>query len=109
MIAPCPHENACPMSGGNWCHFAERLPRTSAHRQLKGADLGYEDEKYSYVVFARQPSALPGARVLRHPRKHSGHVELELCRPDGLRREAVSRKQGARYKQARKLDWGDTF
>ena len=37
------------------------------------------------MVFARQPNLLPTARILRHPRKHSGHVELELCTSEGLK------------------------
>lgn len=109
IVGPCPHANACPMSEGDWCHFAERLSRSAEHRLLKNAELGYEDEKYSYVVFARQAVALPAARVLRHPRKHSGHIELELCTTDGLARETVSRKQGERYRQAKRLQWGDEF
>ena len=95
------------MQEGNWCHFAERLERTSEHRQAKLAALGYEDEKYSYVIFAREPIALPGARILRHPQKHSGHVELELCTPHGLTRETVSKRHRSRYKTARKAGWGD--
>ena len=109
IAAPCPHANECPMAGGNWCHFAERLPRSPIHRFAKRAELGYEDEKYSYVVFSRTPVLLPEARVLRHPRKHSGHLELELCTPEGLKRETISRKQGDRYKQARKAEWGDAL
>lgn len=109
IVAPCPHANDCPMTGGDWCHFAERLPRSAEHRQLKQAKLGYEDEKYSYVVFAREPVELPKARILRHPRKHSGHEEFELCTVEGLTKETVSRKAGDRYKQARKAEWGDVF
>ena len=109
IVAPCPHEAECPMRDRNWCHFAERLERSPEHRQAKMAALGYEDEKYSYVAVARDVVPLPSARILRHPRKHSGHVELELCTPQGLKRETVSKKQGGKYKQARKADWGDAF
>ena len=109
IVAPCPHSLECPMSGNNWCHFAERLPRGQEHRLLKNATLGYEDEKYSYVAFSREPVSLPDARILRHPRKHSGHVELELCTVGGLKSETVSRKQGALYKRARKAEWGDNL
>jgi ribosomal protein RSM22 (predicted rRNA methylase) len=109
MVAPCPHADACPMQGDNWCHFAERLQRNSQHRQAKNAELGFEDEKYSYVLFARRHVGLPAARVLRHPGKHSGHVEFELCTPEGLKRLTVSRKHGERYKLARKTEWGDVL
>jgi len=109
MVAPCPHARECPMCDGNWCHFAERVPRSSMHRRAKGAELAYEDEKFSYVVFSREPALLPNARILRHPRKHSGHVELELCAKDGLKCGTIPRKQGEQYKQARKAEWGDAF
>ena len=109
IVVPCPHANACPMQGRDWCHFVERLQRSSQHRSAKNAELGFEDEKYSYVVFARQPVNLPAARILRHPIKHSGHIEFELCTQEGLNRVTVSRKQGQRYKQARKAEWGDVF
>jgi ribosomal protein RSM22 (predicted rRNA methylase) len=109
MVAPCPHALACPMRDGDWCHFAERVQRTSEHRVAKNAELGYEDEKYSYVVLSRDPVQLPSARILRHPQKHSGHVELELCTEKGLIRQTVSRKQGEDYKRARRAEWGDEF
>ena len=65
IVAPCPHEADCPMRGGDWCHFSERLERSSVHRQAKSAVLGFEDEKYSYVAVAREPIPLPTARILR--------------------------------------------
>ena len=109
IVAPCPHDAECPMQGDDWCHFAERLERTSEHRRAKGGELGYEDEKYSYVIFARHPFQPASARILRHPRKRSGHVELELCTSEGLKRVTISRKHGERYKAAKKAEWGDSF
>lgn len=109
LVAPCPHANACPLAAGDWCHFSERLERTSAHRRVKAGERGYEDEKYSYSMFFRAPVALPAARILRHPRRHPGHVEFELCTSEGLKRETISRKQGERYKVAKKAEWGDTL
>jgi ribosomal protein RSM22 (predicted rRNA methylase) len=109
MVAPCPHAGECPMRDANWCHFATRVQRSSEHRAAKTAELGYEDEKYSYVVFGRESVQLPAARILRHPQKRSGHVELELCAAEGVRRETVSRKRGEQYKSARKAEWGDEW
>jgi ribosomal protein RSM22 (predicted rRNA methylase) len=109
MLAPCPHVQACPMAANDWCHFAQRVQRTSAHRLAKAAELGYEDEKYSYVAFARQAFNLPQARIVRHPRKRSGHVEFEVCAAEGLKRETLSKKHGDTYKKARKLEWGDAL
>lgn len=109
LVAPCPHELTCPMSDGDWCHFAARVERSSLHRQLKSGLLGYEDEKFSYVAAAKSPYPLPQSRVLRHPLHRSGHVILTLCTATGLQRPTVSKRTLEEYKQARKLDWGDTF
>jgi ribosomal protein RSM22 (predicted rRNA methylase) len=111
IAAPCPHQEACPLAGSDWCHFAERLGRSRLHKQVKEASLGYEDEKYSYVVALKTaPKTSPiGKRVLRHPKVHSGHIELTLCTAEGIQKETLSRRNGALYKQARKLEWGDLY
>lgn len=109
LIAPCPHHLACPMSGGDWCHFAARVERTSLHRRLKGGDLGYEDEKFSYIAATKTPFELPHSRILREPMRHSGHVVLKLCTSQGVQNPTISKKMGDAYKKARKADWGDTF
>jgi ribosomal protein RSM22 (predicted rRNA methylase) len=108
VVAPCPHDRACPLAGsGDWCHFAVRVARTGAHRAAKRAQLGHEDEKLSYIVVAREPVAQAAARVLRHPQLRSGHVLLELCTPAGLRRETVSKRDRDRYRRARTISWGE--
>lgn len=109
IIAPCPHHLACPMEGGDWCHFAARVERSSLHRRLKGGTLGYEDEKFSYVAVTKEAFSLPSSRILRQPIRHSGHLELKLCTPEGVQHPTISKKMGDLYKQARKADWGDSF
>jgi ribosomal protein RSM22 (predicted rRNA methylase) len=111
VVAPCPHDAACPIvPGKDWCHFAARLPRSGLHRKLKAGTLGFEDEKFAYVVASRSPAVpeRPDARIIRHPKKHKGWVALDLCTPDGLKPGvAVSKKQGTRYRAARDAEWGD--
>ncbi len=116
IIAPCPHQDACPMAAaGDWCHFSQRVERTSQHRQLKGGTLGYEDEKFSYLIAAKPiadktDAASIASRIVRHPGKHSGHVQLSLCTPQGqIESRTVARSNKAAYKLARKADWGDTW
>ena len=110
LLAPCPHAAECPMAAaGDWCHFSQRVERTSEHRQLKGGALGYEDEKFSYVVAARRSFPPAEARVVRHPRKHSGHIQLLLCTPQGLENRTITRSQKESYRKARKAEWGDEF
>jgi ribosomal protein RSM22 (predicted rRNA methylase) len=109
MAAPCPAAMACPLGDNDWCHFAARVERTSLHRRLKDGGLGYEDEKFSYVAVTREPAALSGARVLRHPRHHPGLIELELCTPVGTQKERVTKRDKERFRAARKAEWGGLF
>lgn len=111
ILAPCPHHFACPMAaGGDWCHFSQRVERTSQHRQLKGGALGYEDEKFSYLIAAKSAAPSAGARIVRHPGKHSGHVQFALCTAEGrIENRTVTRSSKEAYKRARKAEWGDLW
>ncbi|RKN46000.1 small ribosomal subunit Rsm22 family protein [Streptomyces hoynatensis] len=116
LLAPCPHERACPLAEGDWCHFAARVARSAVHRRVKGGVLPYEDEKFAYLVATRLPAAAregdgrAAARVLRRPLLRKGQVLLDLCTPEGtLRRETVTRRDPAPYRAARDTGWGDTW
>jgi ribosomal protein RSM22 (predicted rRNA methylase) len=106
MIAPCPSEGACPIVDPDWCHFAARVERSSLHRQIKGADLGYEDEKYSYVALAREPVTPAAARIVGRPRHHPGLIELDTCTPEGLTTVRASKRDRDRFRAARHAEWG---
>jgi len=108
IAAPCPHAANCPIKKPDWCHFGVRVERTRAHRFAKGGELGYEDEKFSYVLAVRQAPAVPVARVLRHPLHSAGRVELRLCTPSGLL-TLIANKKHPDWKQARKASWGDRW
>ena len=107
MIAPCPAETACPLADPDWCHFAARVERSSLHRRVKGGELGYEDEKFSYVALARQPVELPAARIVRRPQHRPGLVEIATCTAAGLGSERIAKHDRARFRAARKAAWGD--
>jgi ribosomal protein RSM22 (predicted rRNA methylase) len=107
VTAPCPHDAPCPMAGGDWCHFAVRLPRSRVHRVLKHGALGYEDEKFSYVAVSRAPTRRTAARVLRHPTVGPGRVSLELCTPAGITTTRVTKGAREAFRQARKVAWGE--
>lgn len=111
VVAPCPHDLACPIPRGrDWCHFAVRVGRSAAHRELKGGTLPYEDEKYSYVCASAGGNHRPPARILRHPLTRKGLVSLRLCtQHDGLQTEAVSKRHGETYRAARNAAWGDAW
>ena len=62
-LAPCPHDAPCPLPEGDWCHFATRLARSRTHRLAKGAERGFEDEKFAYAVLTRSPTSPPTPRA----------------------------------------------
>ncbi|MFF8509490.1 small ribosomal subunit Rsm22 family protein [Streptomyces sp. NPDC015492] len=110
VAAPCPHSGACPIEPGtDWCHFAARVSRSSLHRQVKGGSLPYEDEKYAYVAATRLPPSPAASRITRRPQIRKGMVLLDLCGPDGLGRDTVTKRHGPLYRQARDAEWGDTW
>lgn len=114
LAAPCPHQFGCPLDvAGDWCHFGARLQRSALHRQVKGAELSYEDEKFSYVAGVRPGTGLPGlpaGRVVRRPQQRKGLVTLDLCARDGSSRpELVGKSKGEAYRRARKTSWGDRW
>ena len=61
-IAPCTHAMGCPLQGDDWCHFSVRLPRSRAHMHAKAASVPFEDERFAYLVLARD-----GGRLRRAP------------------------------------------
>lgn len=105
MIAPCPHAQNCPMIDSDWCHFAARVQRSSLHRQVKEGSLGFEDEKFSYLIMGKQSYLLPQARILRYPLKQKGRLSLTLCTSGGVKNKVITRKD-KQYKHSRKLNWG---
>ncbi len=108
IAAPCPHCGACPISGDDWCHFTCRVSRTRLHKQLKGGDAPYEDEKFTYIAAVKSPCTPSAARILRHPKIESGKITLNLCTSDGLETRTVTKKSDM-FKKARKSDCGDSF
>jgi ribosomal protein RSM22 (predicted rRNA methylase) len=110
IAAPCPHSRECPMkTSGDWCHFSARVERTQEHRRLKQGELGYEDEKFSYVIASRQQSKPALSRIVRHPQRLSGHVKLQLCSENGLEEQTVTRSQKERYRAVKHADWGSAW
>jgi ribosomal protein RSM22 (predicted rRNA methylase) len=107
VAAPCPHDGKCPLAAPDWCHFTQRLPRSRAHKQIKGAELPFEDEKFIYVALTRAPAARHPARVLAQPVVTKVEVTAKLCTSDGLAIAKVPRRVKLDYARARRWRWGD--
>ncbi|PZF76399.1 SAM-dependent methyltransferase [Aestuariivirga litoralis] len=108
-VAPCCHALACPMAGDDWCHFSVRLARSRAHMHAKAARVPFEDERFAYLVLARGGAPQGGGRIVAPPQQAKPGVSFRLCSEGRLETRHVARRDGAAYKWARKLDWGDLW
>lgn len=108
VAAPCTHDNGCPLTGDDWCHFSQRLPRSRDHMLLKEASVPFEDERYAYVVVMREKVA-SGARILAPPLEGKPGLTFKLCDENGLRAQFVAVRDKDEYRRVRKRGWGDLF
>ncbi len=108
VYAPCPHSLTCPLQKtSEWCHFGVRLERSEDHRLAKEGSLGFEDEKYSYVILSKHPIETSFSRLLKDPLRRKGHTIMTLCSKNGIEERTVTKKNKEFYKQINKLKWGD--
>ncbi|RDY03175.1 Methyltransferase-like protein 17, mitochondrial, partial [Mucuna pruriens] len=96
VVAPCPHDGTCPLvKSGKFCHFVQRLERTSSQRAYKRSKdnplRGFEDEKFSYVVFRRGP----------RPR------QVEPWPLDGIKLETLKEQRAKRNPEDLEIDYED--
>ena len=104
VIAPCTHMGVCL---NTWCHFSTRVSRSKLHKDIKGGDAPYEDEKYCYIAFSKSEVIPCKNRILRHPQINPGFIELEVCSKEGFKKIKYSKKDKELFKKARKSDAGD--
>lgn len=109
IALPCPHDRPCPLTSPDWCHFATRLSRSRDHKLLKGADLPFEDEKFSYLVAFRNEEPARRARITAPPRNIKWGVELRLCAPQGMEQTTIAKRDKAFFQSVRKSVWGDSI
>jgi ribosomal protein RSM22 (predicted rRNA methylase) len=107
VAAPCPHDRSCPLQPPDWCHFAQRLPRSRDHLVVKGADVPFEDEKFSYVVLSRARPQPVRARVLAPPHVTKVAVTAKLCKAEGVKTETAARRDAEAYRRFKSWRWGD--
>lgn len=107
VAAPCPHDGPCPLAAPDWCHFAQRLARSRAHKQIKGAELPFEDEKFAYVALTRAPVPRHHPRVLAQPSLSKVEIKAKLCTRTGLVMANIPHRDKRLYARARRWRWGD--
>jgi len=107
VAAPCPHGRTCPLRAPDWCHFAQRLPRSRDHLRVKGAEVPFEDEKFSYVVLARDQPQSIDARVLAPPKIQKAAATTKLCAAGGIVADIAARRDADSYRRRKSWRWGD--
>lgn len=107
IVSPCTHNEKCPINKEDWCSFYTRVARSKMQKQAKNGELGYEDEKFSYIAFSKIPTEKPEAIILRHPQIFSGYVKVKLCTKNGIEEKTYSKKDKEIYKKIKKLDAGN--
>lgn len=106
IIAPCMSEK-CKLSKEDWCNFSCRVQRSKIHKETKGGEAPYEDEKYMYIAVGKEKVANNKSRVIRHPLIYSGYVKLKLCTREGIKEETVTKKDKEKFRIARKIKNGE--
>jgi ribosomal protein RSM22 (predicted rRNA methylase) len=110
VAAPCAHDEDCPATGSNWCHFFQRLPRSRDHRIAKSAQVPFEDEAYAYVAVSRLPPPhRVGARIVGPVTESKAGIAFPLCDESGLRTLFVARRDKDAFRAVRRKNWGDAF
>lgn len=107
LVGPCTHDEKCPMSGKDWCHFTQRLARSREHMHAKAATVPFEDEPFSWIAVSRVKYKVPVARIMAPPVTTKIGVSLKLCNAQGLVTHQIASRDKQAYKQAKKLEWGD--
>lgn len=109
IVAPCTHNGKCHIDKNDWCSFYVRVERSGIQRQAKKGELGYEDEKFSYIALSKTPIEQNNAIILRHPQIATGHVKVKVCTQNGIEERTYSKKDKEIYKKIRKLGAGDSI
>jgi ribosomal protein RSM22 (predicted rRNA methylase) len=108
VAAPCPHARACPLHAPDWCHFAQRLPRSRDHLRVKRAEVPFEDERFSYVVVSRGAARPIEARVLAPPTISKSAATAKLCTEGGVVIDTAARRDGDAYARRKSWRWGES-
>jgi ribosomal protein RSM22 (predicted rRNA methylase) len=108
-IAPCAHDNPCPLQN-DWCHFPQRLNRPTFQRRAKEASAGWEEAKFSYAAMSRFPKATPiWGRLIHQPHLTKVYAQLTVSSTEGIVRPRIPKRDRPAYRAASDLKWGDAL
>lgn len=110
LFAPCAGPNPCPLPSERWCHFARRVERTRAQRSGKAGTLGFEDEKYCFLIVSPKTTPSSFGRVVATSTILKHQATLHLCDRDNqlVNITVTKRESRNRFRAVTKeLRWGD--
>lgn len=107
VVAPC-MATKCPLKD-DYCQFYARVERSSLHKLAKGGTLSYEDEKYFYLLFAKDEILVEGERVIRRPMIKENNVSLVLCTKEGVKNKTCTKKNKDEFKHSKKIKINELF
>ena len=111
-IAPCTVSNGfCPLrdSESDWCHFVERVDRSRIQRHLKNGVLGYEYEKYSYLLMSKNPIHLDGKRIISRPNYTKHSISFDICSEKNSHIVITKKENKSEFKIVKKSIRGDLY
>ena len=104
----------CDIPEDDWCASSVRVQRTKIHKYLKNAEIGYEDEKFSYIAIAKENIDFIKRkdnvrRILRHPKIENGRILVKTCLNGEIKEEIITKKNKEEFKTLKKKNIGDMF
>ncbi len=109
VLLPCTHCKKCPLIN-DYCNFTVRLNRSKFLKNIKGGALGYEDEKYFYLLLSKQDIKNVENMVIRKPIVRKSCIDLKLCNNGGkVNNITITKKDKENYSKAKKIKHGDIF
>ena len=111
-IAPCTVSNGfCPLrdSESDWCHFVERVDRSRIQRHLKNGVLGYEYEKYSYLLMSKNPIHSDGKRIISRPNYTKHSISFDICSEKNSHIVITKKENKSEFKIVKKSIRGDLY
>ena len=111
-IAPCTVSGGfCPLrdSESDWCHFVERVDRSRIQRHLKNGVLGYEYEKYSYLLMSKHPIHTNGKRIISRPNYTKHRVSFDICAEINSHIVITKKENKSKFKIVKKSIRGDLY
>lgn len=104
ILAPCPHQNRCPMTGTenahHWCHNFAEPPSEVFHSAFwgsfsRGLKIDLRSLATSFLILSEQkiPLTVEGDRILGRAKRLKAHLEFILCTQDGKIEETRFQKR----------------